>query len=123
MKKNKIIIIFAFCAGCILCFEAHTVLHISSVLSSALIGLLGSFVTSSKKPIINACPAAIYSGSFAGMCSIEIIQSFAQLLGVSLLGGFIYLSLESHFKGIGGKLGTVAFTSVALVYLINKGLF
>jgi len=123
MKKNKIIIIVAFSLGCILCFEAHEVFQLSSVVSSALIGLLGSFVTSSKRPIINSCPAAIYSGSFAGMCSVEIIQSFDQLLGVSLLGGFIYLSLESHFKGIGGKLGTVAFTSVALVYLINKGFF
>lgn len=121
--KNKILITLAFTLGCILCFEGHEALQLSAVVSSALVGLFGSFITSAKRPIINSCPAAIYSGSFAGMCSVEIIHSLPQLLGVSLIGGLIYLGLESLFKGIGGKLGTVAFTSVALVYLISKGLF
>lgn len=115
-------VIPAFALGCILCFLGHEYLSISSVTSSALIGLLGSFVTSKDKSEINLCPAAIYSGSFAGMCSSEIISNHLELFIVSLLGGILYLGLDGLFKGIGGKLGTVAFCSVAIFFILQKGL-
>lgn len=119
--KNKCIVIIAFVAGCMLCFWGHEWFSLSAVVSSCLVGLLGSFVTSKKYPIVNSCPAAIYSGSFAGMCSATMIKSFGELFSVALIGGITYISLDCYFKGIGGKLGTVAFTSVAIFYLLNKG--
>ena len=111
----------AFILGCLLCYWGHAVLGFSSVISSAVVGLLGSFVTSRKYSLINICPAAIYSGSFAGMCSVELVGNFSNIVLISLLGSLIYFILDKLFSGIGGKLGTVAFTSVALFYLAKNG--
>ncbi len=119
--KNKWIIIPAFALGCSLCFWGHQWLSLSVVVSSCIVGFLGSFITSSKYTMLNACPAAIYSGSFAGMCSSEIIKSNFELFSVSIVGGIVYLSIDRYFTGIGGKLGTVAFCSVAIVYLLKQG--
>ncbi len=113
----------AFFIGCMFCFWAHERLGLSTVVSSALVGLGGSFITSVKYPSLNICPAAIYSGSFAGMCSLELIGNQFNMMMVAILGSVIYFLLDSIFKGIGGKLGTVAFTSVAIFYLIQKGVF
>jgi hypothetical protein len=119
---NRALIIFAFGLGCTLTFYGHQFFSISPVLSSSLVGLLGSFVVSRKYSIVNHLPAAIYSGSFAGMCTSEVIQNTWDMVSTCIIGGFFYLLIDKYLKGIGGKLGAVAFTSVAIIFLIKKGI-
>jgi hypothetical protein len=94
-----------FYAGCVSCFLLQRQVHLSAVVASAAVGLLGSLV-----PEVEA-QALIYSGSFAGMCSEEILSSHLQVLFLSLVGGAIFIVAKPHFKGMGGKMGAIAFVS------------
>jgi|TARA_Y100000780_G_scaffold231096_1_gene255160 Na+/citrate or Na+/malate symporter len=117
--NNKWPVLPSFILGCLLCFWGHYYFSLSVVLSSCLVGFVGSFIQSKKNNLWNHCPAAIYSGSFAGMCSSELIQSEYEIILISLLGSVLYYLLIDLFNGIGGKLGTIAFISVALFYLLK----
>lgn len=75
---------------------------------------------SPKYGAVNATPPAVYSGSFAGMCSSYTISSVPHILLLSFFGATIYCLLQEHFKGIGGKLGMISFISGALVFLIKE---
>lgn len=109
----------SFFLGCGLCFLIHTQFGISSVIASCIVGLLGTLIPIPKVFNKNNIQGAIYSGSFAGMCSIGVLTSYLQIGLLSLLGAIIYLLTIDLFDGVGGKLGTVAFVSVSLVYLIE----
>jgi hypothetical protein len=104
-----------FYAGCVSCFLLQRQFHLSAVIASAGVGLLGSLV-----PEVDA-QALIYSGSFAGMCSEEILSSHLQILFLSLVGGAIFIVAKPHFKGMGGKMGAIAFVT-SLFLLALKGL-
>ncbi|AYF43943.1 MULTISPECIES: hypothetical protein [Halobacteriovorax] len=104
----------AFFLGCLFCFILHSKAGWSPVLASASVGLIGSFL-----PVNSNMRAAIYSGSFAGMCSSELVSNYWEIFGISLIGAVIYLYSLKLFQGFGGKLGTIAFVSVALFYLIK----
>ncbi|WP_369675522.1 hypothetical protein, partial [Enterococcus faecium] len=61
--------------------------------------------------------AAIY----AGMCSEGLISSYWELAGISVIGAVLYAITTKVFTGFGGKLGSIAFVSVAL-YILAKGI-
>lgn len=118
LKKYSLKLIYKFCAfflGCFSTFFIATNFDLSAVIVSAAVGLLSTFI-----PIDKKYHTVIYSGSFAGMCSQSILTSYNQIFILSFIGAILYLSLASHFKGLGGKLGTIAFLSVALTYLIGS---
>lgn len=86
------------------------------VVSAATMGLVGSFVPTTTQ-FQHHPQAAMYAGAFAGMCSSDVINSPYELVVISLIGAAIYTLLKNHFIGIGGKLGAIAFVSVASVVL------
>ena len=94
-----------FYVGCVGCFLLQRQIHVSAVVGSAVVGLLGTFLPESE------AQALIYSGSFAGMCSEEILGSHLQVLFLSLVGSAIFIVAKPHFKGMGGKMGAIAFVS------------
>jgi len=61
-----------FFMGFISCFVMHTTFNVPLVISAALTGLIGSFIPFPKS-VKNHPYAAIYAGSFAGMCSTNLI--------------------------------------------------
>jgi len=65
--------------------------------------------------------AAIYAGSFAGMCSSHLITSYWEIAIISVIGASLYVLTINMFTGFGGKLGSVAFASVAL-FMLAKGM-
>lgn len=117
MKLRFLYKLGAFFFGCLLCFILHSKFSWSPVLACASVGLIGSFL-----PVNANMKAAIYSGSFAGMCSSELVSNYGEIFGISLIGAVIYLYTLKLFQGFGGKLGTVAFVSVALFYLVKGSL-
>jgi hypothetical protein len=120
MLKFLLLKFFTFFIGCLSCFIMHTALGLPVVIAAALTGLLGSFI-----PFPNSYTthpyAAIYAGSFAGMCSSSLISSYWEIAIISTIGAAIYVLTRNAFLGFGGRLGSVAFASVAL-FSLAKGL-
>jgi hypothetical protein len=100
-----------FYVGCVCCLLLQRQIHLSAIIASAIVGLIASFA-----PGIFALPegevqALLYSGSFAGMCSEQILSTHSQVLFLSLVGAAIFIVAKPHFKGMGGKMGAIAFVS------------
>ncbi|KDC50893.1 hypothetical protein [Pseudoalteromonas fuliginea] len=109
-----------FFMGFISCFVMHTTFNVPLVISAALTGLIGSFIPFPKN-VKNHPYAAIYAGSFAGMCSTNLITSYWEIVIISLIGASLYVLTMNLFTGFGGKLGGVAFASVA-IFVLAKGI-
>ena len=103
-----------FFIGCFFTYMLHKYLDASSVVASAAIGLAGTFLLLDKE-----LQASIYCGSFAGMCSVDILDSVLEIIILSGVGAILLVALGRFFNGFGGKLGMIAFVSVSLVYLIR----
>ena len=68
----------------------------------------------------NKAEIFIYAGTFVGMSSLSFFsQPFYLLVAGYLVGFFVNLS-ESFWIGYGGKLGTLAFLSVYLVFILQS---
>jgi len=108
-----------FFIGFVSCFVMHTVLAFPLVISAALTGLIGSFIPFPQS-YKNHPYAAIYAGSFAGMCSTNLITSYWEIVVISVIGASLYVLTMNMFSGFGGKLGGVAFASVTLYFLAKS---
>ncbi len=63
-------------------------------------------------------PASIYCGAFAGMTASYVLPTAGWVTLAGILAGILY-SLAKHFwVGIGGKLGTIAFTGTVMTVLL-----
>lgn len=114
--------LLAFYLACLSCFLLQTTFGFSPVLSSALIGFVGSFYWFSKKVEKSGIHAIIYAGSFAGMASPHYLNGPGHIFLVSLLGTSIYLWSEPRLNGFGGKLGTISFAATLLIILLQSSL-
>ena len=120
MTKFFLLKYIAFFSGCVACFTLHTQFAVPAVIASCLTGLIGSFIPFPKQ-YANHPYAAVYAGSFAGMCSQGLINTYWELAIISFIGASLYVLTTKHFNGFGGKLGSIAFVSVAL-FVLAKGL-
>ncbi|WP_413586929.1 hypothetical protein [Bdellovibrio sp. HCB274] len=96
------------------CFFFQAQLEFSVVASAALTGLLGTFIPDTKRIESTHVHANIYMGAFVAMGSKITQQGFWQILLVSAIGSLIYLVMSQYFKGMGGRLGLIAFISSLL---------
>ena len=119
MIKFLFLKFITFFLGFVACFAMHTTFALPLVISAALTGLIGSFIPFPKS-VKNHPYAAIYAGSFAGMCSVNLITSYWEIAIISLIGASLYVLTMNLFTGFGGKLGGVAFASVA-IFMLAKG--
>ena len=90
------------------------------VLAAAIVGSIASFAPN-LKPLSTyylGIPTACYCGAFIGMSSTRVASSFAFVLTASLFTAILLIISKSLLKGVGGKLGTLAFLGVALTYFI-----
>lgn len=108
----------AFYLGCAVCLGLQTHARCSPVLASALVGLAGTFLPVPRRYDRPGFQAAIFAGSFAGMASPELLAAHGQILLLSALGAILYLLLQPHLQGLGGKLGAVAFGASWLMLLL-----
>lgn len=112
----------AFFGGCVTCYLLQVKAGIAPAMAAALTGLVGSFIHLPKFYERKGLHAAIYSGSFAGMCSPELIKHPMHLVYLSVIGTAIYLLLKPKFLGFGGKLGAVSFIA-SFLFLITKSVW
>ena len=104
--------IIFFALGALCCYFLHTYTSVDSVTSSALVGLIFSFVFKKDQ-------TTIYCGSFAGMSTKVFMINNIWFIPVCFLGGLIFFYTKNHLLGFGGKLGTIAFISVSSLLLIR----
>ncbi len=108
-----------FLSGCWLCFYIQSELHVSAVIAAASIGLLGTFIPNNRRIDDVHIQSTIYSGAFVAMGSRLDQSSVWQLLLVSVIGSTLYFVLDRYVKGLGGKLGLIAFVSTILSLLLR----
>ncbi len=110
-SKNSINIytVFYTFLGGIITYHLNIHFSLGAVIASALTGIIG--VTALKKYSI-----AIYCGSFVGMISGQLTAGWIEVYLTSLVAGFIFDISKDNFKGYGGKLGAIAFSSWILMY-------
>lgn len=107
-----------FFVGCYGTSKIAQILEVSVIASGCAITLLCSSVPMLR---LRKLDALVYCACFAGMCSTSILNNPLDYVLVSALGAFFYQILEKKFIGVGGKLGTVAFLSVA-AFVLARGL-
>jgi len=99
-----------FCAlGFGACFLLQNLLNLSGIIASCLVAIGSFFFNKEAK-------AALYSGSFSAIALIEPPVLFYFL---PIIQGGLLSILDRFFIGFGGKLGTIAFISFGLFYLIE----
>ncbi len=101
-----------FCSlGCLACYYLQIYFSLSNVLSSILVGLVASFIPKFDFFDSNKAIAAIYCGSFASMSGLNYFRDFWSIFTLGLIVGLNFTICSPYFRGIGGKLGTIAFIS------------
>ncbi len=90
---------------------------ISAVLSSCMVGILGAIVA--RLTDLEHIDTAVFTGTFVGMTSLMVLDVWG--VGIAgLISGCVYIVLTDHFVGMGGKLGSMAFVSVAIVLIVLR---
>ena len=117
MLRLYLVKFLAFYLGCFCCHFLQVAGGLSAVTAAAALGFAVTFIPLPSTFNPKGVHAAFYAGTFAGMCSSEIIVSHPHILIVSLIGAGIYVAMKPYFTGLGGKLGAVAFISSLLLIL------
>ena len=103
-----------FFGGCLFCFYLQSRFALSPVISAALTGFLGTFIPDTKRIESTHVHATIYMGAFVAMGSKVVTAGPGEILLVSFLGSTIYFFVSPYLKGLGGRLGLIAFISSLL---------
>lgn len=105
--------------GCYSCWLLQSLFGWTAILAAATVGLMGTFIPAPSLLDHRGVQAAIYAGTFAGMCSPNILENPWHILIVSFFGTILYFFTKPHLKGFGGKLGTIAFFSSMLLVMVK----
>ena len=116
-ETDKLIVIPSVLIGTIITYSIQYYIGINAILSASLVGLTASFLEKKSKYII-ATP--IYCGAFVGMTNSSINIPLLAIASIGLIAGSLFYLSKNFYGGIGGKLGTIAFSSVIASILIIK---
>lgn len=107
-------------AGALICYFLNHYHHLGPVISAGIVGTAASFIpiTNRKSTYLKQLPATFYCGAFIGMTSLTIASTIYFILAASFFAGVLLLVSKSLFNGLGGKLGTIAFTAVTITSFI-----
>jgi hypothetical protein len=120
IRVNDVLFSILFCAfSCILTRILIIEANLPLDLSASIIGLLGIIIeTIFLRLKFTFKPAAvIYCGTFIGVTSILVLESYLVLLMAGILGGIFFIFLKNSYVGVGGRLGAIAFMSVFIISL------
>ena len=112
--------IVAFTLGIYITIFIRSTLDVSSVFASALLGTVVALIPEKESRIaqlIKDEKLTLYAGSFAGMTSLNKFSFPNEIWLCGIIGGLIFYILKNNFKGLGGKLGSIGFGSLAVFSL------
>lgn len=105
--------------GCIACFWLRTGLNWSPILAAAFLGVAVTFIPLPSRLDQKRIQIVFCTGTFVGMSSAQILAGPRQILEVSLLGAALCVLAEPYLKGIGGRMGFIAFLA-SLMWLLPR---
>ncbi len=110
--------------GAVICYLLNIHYGLGSVLAAGIVGTIASFLPliNKKSIYLKQVPTSIYCGAFVGMSSTEISTSVGFVMIAAMVAGVFLLLSKNLFIGVGGKLGTMAFLGVIIVYLLSTNL-
>ncbi len=108
--RHMLISFVATVAGAWATYWISEHLNLGPVAGSALVGLMGAL-------IIPAYAVPIYCGSFVGMSSAALLAGLPEMLLAGGICGLVFVLAEDTLNGLGGKLGTIAFSGALLTGL------
>ena len=111
---TTVLIIIGGCLGALGTFQLQK-MGISPVVASCCVGLIGALIGYGMKN--EDLTMVIFAGSFVGMTTVSI-ASLPIIIIAGLACGVLYWLTLPLFDGFGGKLGALAFISVAIVLLL-----
>lgn len=117
LETDQLLVIPSVLFGTLTTYSLQYFIGLNPILAAALVGLIVSF-TAKKSAFILATP--IYCGAFVGMTNPSIQLPFYLVGTIGFIAGCLYYLGKNFYGGIGGKLGTIAFTSVIVSILIIK---
>lgn len=112
--------------GAISSYYLNQKIGLGPVLGASIVGVLASFLPNikPKSNYFAQLPTPIYCGAFIGMSSTNVATDFTFIMVASFFTAVLLIVSKSILKGVGGKLGTLAFMGVVItyliIYLINK---
>ncbi|WP_113635312.1 hypothetical protein [Nubsella zeaxanthinifaciens] len=117
---NALVYIFTAILAAMLTFYVNHSLKQGAVRSSALLALLVALLFHYVPDILSATltkniPVVFIGGSFIGMASKKIVDSYFKLAISGFVFAIIYLNTSSFFNGYGGALGASAGISLLSV--------
>ena len=109
--ENMVVIIIAIISG-LTTYTISIIMGKGSVFASATVTLVAGiifpyFFAEFGKQLTTVAACA----SYAGMVSAEIVPSLKEMLAVSVIVGIMYIATLTAYKGVGGRLGTIAAVS------------
>ncbi len=115
--KQTIIAIISSVLGALLTYLLRK-FGISTVLSACMIGATGSLVSYyTKSPQL---ALIVFIGTFIGMGNYKDYGGIYLIILAGIFAGIMYQITEHLFVNFGGRLGTIAFISVVISYLLYK---
>ena len=104
----QILQVFSVFAGGIITFGMSHDLGLGPVISASVIALIAYM-------LVPKYSVAAYCGSFVGMTSNLLLYNYREVALVSLIAGIVFYLTSDVFNGFGGKLGTIALFSTAII--------
>ncbi|MEA3459107.1 MAG: hypothetical protein U9R11_00270 [Chloroflexota bacterium] len=108
MDKNVKIIVCCIIGAAASYFMNHN-LGYGAVIASGIVGVAAAILL----PAELAGPA--YTASFAGMSAAAVLPNLAAAAVAGLVVGLVWILTLPIYSGCGGKMGTIAATSVLII--------
>ncbi len=97
-------------------------LMLGPIIGASSVGLISSIplLIAKENKTFKALPVPIYCGSFVGMSASFILTNIFTVGLVGFFAGLLFVGTQNMLIGIGGRLGTIAFMSVTVVFFLSK---
>ncbi|MCM8570427.1 hypothetical protein NE848_13620 [Gramella jeungdoensis] len=120
IRKKDTISVAASVLGALLTYFLNLEFDLGGVLAAGIVGLTGAMLPYINKQsgLLKEIPVAMYCGSFVGMTTPGIANGYLFILYAGLLTGMLLVLAKNILTGYGGKLGTIAFGGVSIVYSV-----
>jgi hypothetical protein len=93
-------------------FTLSNDLGVGPILASSIVGIIGSV-------FLRRFMVPIFSGTFVGMISGEIINHYGKLFIAAVIAAILFILFKRFFEGVGGKLGTIAFCGGLFIIFVT----
>ena len=115
-----LIVVFSI-IGALLTYILNVRYALGPVKASALVGVVfGLLLPLLMRDLGQGMAVVVFGASFVGMSNQKTMPEESMIILAGLLFGLIYLASAPYFGGAGGKLGTIAFSSVLSVYGLRR---